>query len=104
MSSAPAVIIDNTSANRFETTRDGHTAELRYRINGSRLVLIHTEVPKELEGHGVGGDLVRAAVARAAREGLTIVPLCPYARQWLETNPGDIGDVGDVAIDWPKPA
>jgi uncharacterized protein len=94
-------VIDNTSANRFETTRDGYTAELRYRINGSRLVLIHTEVPKELEGHGVGGDLVRAAVARAAREGLTIVPLCPYARHWLETHPGD---VGDVAIDWPKPA
>jgi predicted GNAT family acetyltransferase len=89
-------IIDNVAENRFETTRDGHTAELRYRLNGSRLVLIHTEVPEELEGHGVGAELVRAAVQRAARDGLTIAPLCPYARHWLETHPDE---VGAVAID-----
>ncbi|MBF6555593.1 MAG: N-acetyltransferase [Acidimicrobiales bacterium] len=47
------------------------------------MVLIHTEVPEELAGHGVGGRLVRASLDRAAREGLTIVPLCPFARRWL---------------------
>lgn len=90
-------IVDNAAANRFELSRDGQTAELVYRLNGKRLVLVHTEVPEALGGHGVGGELVRAGVRRAARDGLTLVPVCPYARQWLEKHPDA---VGDVAIDW----
>jgi len=44
-------------------------------------------VPDELEGRGVGGMLVRAAIARAVQDGLTVVPLCPFARRWLERHP-----------------
>jgi predicted GNAT family acetyltransferase len=90
-------IIDNAAARRFELTRDGHTAELVYRVNGKRLVLVHTEVPEALGGHGIGGELVREAVRRAERDGLTLVPVCPYARQWLEKHPDA---VGHVPIDW----
>ena len=79
-----ADVTDNTDASRFELRADGWLAELIYRIRGDRLVLVHTEVPVELEGRGIGGRLVTAAVDRAAREGLTLVPLCPFARGWLE--------------------
>jgi predicted GNAT family acetyltransferase len=82
-----ADVIDNTDASRFELRADGCLAELVYHIRGDRLVLIHTEVPFELEGRGIGGRLVTAAVDRAAREGLTLVPLCPFARGWLERHP-----------------
>jgi hypothetical protein len=67
--------------------------ELVYRVDGDRLILIHTEVPEELAGHGVGGRLVRASLDRAAREGLTIVPQCPFARRWLGDHPDEIGGV-----------
>jgi predicted GNAT family acetyltransferase len=91
-------VTDNQAASRFEISEGGHLAELSYHRNGNRLVLIHTEVPEELEGRGLGGRLVVAAVDRAAREGLTIVPFCPFARGWLERH----SDVADrVAIDWP---
>ena len=80
-------IMNNEAARRFETTVDGHTAELEYRRHGERLVLVHTEVPDELEGRGVGGALVTAAVDYAVGEGLTIVPMCPFARGWLERHP-----------------
>ncbi|MFZ0187725.1 MAG: GNAT family N-acetyltransferase [Streptosporangiaceae bacterium] len=92
-----ADIIDNTDASRFELHADGSLAELVYRIRGDRLVLIHTEVPVELEGRGIGGRLVTAAVDRAAREGLTLVPLCPFARDWLERHPEA---AGKAIIDW----
>lgn len=92
-----ADIIDNTDASRFELHADGWLAELVYRIRGDRLVLIHTEVPVELEGRGIGGRLVTAAVDRAAREGLTLVPLCPFARDWLERHPEA---AGKAIIDW----
>ena len=91
-------VTDNQAASRFEITDGGHLAELRYHRNGNRLVLIHTEVPGELGDRGIGGRLVSAAVDHAARDGLTIVPLCPFARRWLESH----SDVADrVAIDWP---
>lgn len=90
-------VIDNETESRFEVTRKGHTAELVYRIEDGRIVLIHTRVPEELEGHGVGGELVQAALQRAASEGLTVVPICPYARRWLRKHPDSSGD---VAIDW----
>lgn len=89
--------IDNESESRFELIRDGHTAELTYAIDGDRITLMHTGVPEELEGHGIGGELVRAAVDRAAREGLTIAPWCQYARRWLRKH---AAEVGDVPIDW----
>jgi uncharacterized protein len=96
MSDAPPVT-DNQAESRFELWVDGRLAELPYRRNGKRLVLIHTEVPVELEGHGLGGALVAAAVDRAAREGMTVVPLCPFARDWLQRHPET---AAKAAIDW----
>ena len=98
VSDAPQVT-DNPAESRFELRDDGHLAELLYRLNGKRLVLIHTETPVELEGRGFGGALVAAAVDRAAREGLTVVPLCPFARDWLERH---AGEAAKATIDWGK--
>jgi hypothetical protein len=92
-----ADVIDNTDVSRFELREDGWLAELAYRVRGGRLVLIHTEVPLELEGRGIGGRLVTAAVDRAAREGLTLVPLCPFARGLLERHPEA---ASRAVIDW----
>jgi predicted GNAT family acetyltransferase len=92
-----ANVIDNTGASRFELREDGRLAELIYRVRGDRLVLVHTEVPVELEGRGIGGRLVTAAVDRAVREGLTLVPLCPFARGWLERHPEA---ASKAVIDW----
>ena len=69
---------------RLVLTEEGHSAWLGYRLEPGRLVIVHTEVPEELAGKGVGGQLVAAAVARANDEHLTVVPWCPFARRWLE--------------------
>lgn len=95
-----AKVIDNIAARRFETELDGRLSQLAYQRHGDRLVLIHTEVPPELEGRGVGGELVAAALATARREGLTVVPLCPFARHWLERH-RDIAE--GVSVDWGGP-
>lgn len=96
VSDAPQVT-DNQAQSRFELDTDGHVAELVYHRNRNRLVIIHTDVPVELEGRGIGGRLVVAAVDRAAREGLTVVPLCPFARGWLERH---ADESAKAAIDW----
>ena len=90
-------ITDNPEASRFEITSGGHLAELRYRRRADRLVLLHTEVPAELEGHGIGGSLVAAAVDQAIRENLTVVPVCPFAHRWQQRHP-DVA--ARVTLDW----
>jgi predicted GNAT family acetyltransferase len=92
-----AQVTDNPQASRLELRAGDELAELVYRRRGSRLVLVHTGVPEALAGHGVGGQLVAAAVARAAAEGLTVVPLCPFASAWLRSHPDA---ASTVTIDW----
>ena len=66
---------------------------MEYKLHGGRLHLVHTEVPEAFRGHGVGGRLVEAALAKAREEHLTIVPWCPYAREWPQQHPDQFGDV-----------
>lgn len=84
---ADVEVEDRPDEGRFVVRSEGEEAELVYRLDGDRLVLVHTGVPDALGGRGIGGALVEAAVARAAAEGLAVVPVCPYARGWLERHP-----------------
>ena len=94
--SEPA-IRNNEDESRFEVYIDGRLGELVYRRRAGRLVLVHAEVPAALEGQGIGGRLVVAAVDLAAREGLTVIPSCPFAHEWLVRHP----DIASRAtIDW----
>ena len=89
--------VDHRDEARFTVELDGASAELVYRVEGERLVLVHTGVPGSLGGKGIGGLLVRAAMQRATDEGLTVVPWCPFARAWLRGHP-DVA--ATVNIDW----
>lgn len=93
-------VVDNRAESRFELDGEGALAELIYRRRADRLVLVHTEVPAAMSGQGIGGSLVKAAVDRAAAEGLTVVPLCPFARRWLERHPEIAAQVN---VDWGEP-
>lgn len=97
MTTGAEAIVDESERSRLVLRQDGLEAELVYRRRGDRFVLVHTGVPEPLEGHGLGGRLVRRAVDLARAEDLTVVPLCPYARAWLERHP-DVA--ATVKIDW----
>ncbi|MFG3527397.1 GNAT family N-acetyltransferase [Streptomyces sp. NPDC047917] len=51
------------------------------------LVAVHTVVEPGHEGKGVAGALVQEFYAMAAREGVPVVPLCPYAAKWALRHP-----------------
>lgn len=99
MALEPAVL-DEPDERRFVCRADGAEAQLVYRRNGKRLILVHTEVPDELAGRGIGGRLVQAAVDQARANSWTVAPWCPFARKWLADHPDDV--VG-VDIDWSEP-
>jgi predicted GNAT family acetyltransferase len=81
-------IIDDRARRRLVTAEHGAEAELVYDRDGDR------------RGQGTGGKLVTAALDAARRDGLVVVPWCPFARRWLREH---TEAVGDVEIDWRTP-
>jgi uncharacterized protein len=49
-------------------------------------------VAQEHEGQGVGSAIARYALDDARARGLSVRPLCPYIRGWLERHP-EYGDL-----------
>ena len=88
MTSAPPLsIVHNAGAQRFEAHVDGAFARCDYRRVGNVLQLHHTEVPVALEGRGIAGQLVKAALEYAKAEGLRVAPYCSYVRSYLKRHP-----------------
>ncbi len=75
---------DNPAQARFETDVDGHLAFAAYRREGASIVFTHTQVPDELSGQGVGSKLVQVALDAARAQHLTVVPLCPFVRSFIQ--------------------
>jgi predicted GNAT family acetyltransferase len=78
---------DNKEKSRFEMDADGHVAFADYRREGNAIEFRHTEVPKALEGRGLGSALVRGALALAKAEGLAITARCPFVKAYIERHP-----------------
>ena len=80
-------VTDNRVAHRFEFVTGGEVAVLIYERRGDALVFVHTEVPPALRGRGLGKALVKAGLEAARREGLRIVPVCPFVKAFLRKHP-----------------
>lgn len=52
-----------------------------------RIFLTHTEVPKTLEGKGVGSELVRLVLEDIKKNDWTLVPLCPFIASYIKRHP-----------------
>ena len=77
-------VVNNESAQQFELVVDGATAFLRYARSPDRIDLLHTEVPPQLGGRGIGAILVKAALDHAKDAGVKVTPMCPFVKKYLE--------------------
>lgn len=73
--------------NRFEIRVDGLTAELTYSLHGDTITFLHTGVPSELEGRGVGRKLVMAGLEYARANGFKIRSMCWFVSLYLKRHP-----------------
>ncbi|MEO5898899.1 MAG: GNAT family N-acetyltransferase [Ilumatobacteraceae bacterium] len=82
-----ADVVDNTARKQLELPVDDHLAFLTYTLDDGVLALVHTEVPEELGGRGLGGVLVQAALDKATAEGDAVHLVCPFAKAWVDKHP-----------------
>ena len=87
MSSEAPRVNHNAAKNRYELEVDGQLAMIKYRDADGVRYYTHTEVPKALEGRGIASLIAKAVLDEAQAENLTIVPLCPFVRGYIERHP-----------------
>ncbi len=77
-------IINNAEGKRFETTVEGETAFVEYILLPNRIIFTHTEVPRTLEGKGIGSALAKHVLEYAKQEKLMVQPLCPFIAGYMK--------------------
>jgi len=80
-------VIDNKAHHRFELVVEGHLAAAYYKVEGNVITFIHTEVPLELGGKGVGSKLVQGALDQVRAAGMKVIPICPFVKAWIGKHP-----------------
>ncbi|HEY2376853.1 MAG TPA: GNAT family N-acetyltransferase [Gemmatimonadaceae bacterium] len=80
-------VVDNPEASQFEAHINGYVAFVSYIKHGDTIILVHTEVPKELQGRGLANVLARAVLERARGEGWRVVARCPFIASYIKRHP-----------------
>ena len=81
------ILIDNIDGKRFEIQQNRSVAFIEYLINNENIFLIHTEVPKELGGRGIGSAIVKQTLEEIDNRKLRLIPMCAFVKVYLERHP-----------------
>jgi predicted GNAT family acetyltransferase/uncharacterized Fe-S cluster protein YjdI len=81
-------LIDNEEKHQYEFHVEGYVPRIEYikSLNGE-IYLTHTEVPAALGGHGIGSQLAEKVLTDIERQGLRLVPLCPFVAGYIHKHP-----------------
>jgi predicted GNAT family acetyltransferase len=79
-------VVNNPSQHRYQLTVDGHVAATYYEIAGGVITFIHTEVPPELGGQGIGSKLIKGVLDQVRADGLKVVAQCPFVKAFIDKN------------------
>ncbi len=81
-------VTDNAGKSRYEVHEDGALAGfVQYERAGDTIIMIHTETEPR-SGVRAWPPPVQACLDDVRKQGLNVVPLCPYVRDWMAAHPG----------------
>jgi predicted GNAT family acetyltransferase len=80
-------IVNNRTQHRYELAVDGHIAASYYEIADGVITFLHTEVPPELAGKGIGSKLIKGVLDQVRAEGLNVIAECPFVKAYIEKHP-----------------
>ena len=88
---SPPEVRDVPEDGRFVIRVDGRRAGFtEYQRPAGAYAFIHTEIDPEFEGRGLGGALIRAALAQARAEGAAVLPFCPFVQDYIRRHPAEL--------------
>ena len=83
-----ANVVDNRLGSRFELHLDGEVAGiLDYRREPGAIVFLEVTTDLRRAGQGLGLVLVRQALDAVSAEGLSVLPVCPFVRDFIQRHP-----------------
>jgi predicted GNAT family acetyltransferase len=78
----------NSDEDRYELWLDDRLIGIAsYHPGPGKIEIHHTEIEPELEGQGLGGELVAAALDHARASGLQVVPTCSFVAYYVRQHP-----------------
>ena len=81
-------VVDVPEERRYELRLGGRLiGAAAYRRRDGVIVFMHTTVDESTAGHGFGSRLAAAVLDDARRQGLEVVPLCPFIAGYIERHP-----------------
>jgi predicted GNAT family acetyltransferase len=80
-------VSNNPAQQRYELAVDGHVAASYYEIADGVITFVHTEVPPELGGKGIGSKLIKGALDQVRAAGLKVIAQCPFVKAYIEKHP-----------------
>ena len=80
-------IVNNPAKHRYELAVEGHIAATYYEIAGGVITFVHTEVPPELGGKGIGSTLIKGALDQVRTAGLKVIAQCPFVKGYIDKHP-----------------
>lgn len=89
-------VVNNVKKFRFEVISGSQVSKLDYRLGRDTIALVHTEVPEELSGQGIGSTLVKTALQHARANELMVLPYCPFVASYIERHPEWEDIVGEI--------
>jgi predicted GNAT family acetyltransferase len=76
-------VVNNPAKHRYELAVDGHLAAVHYSVADGIITFVHTEVPSELGGKGIGSELIKGALDQVRAGGLRVIAECPFVKGWI---------------------
>lgn len=83
----PLQIFNNSERQQFQVSVGDYLAFLEYRLHEGMIVLMHTDVPDQLAGKGIGSALASFALNYAHDNHLPIKVYCPFVLSYLKRHP-----------------
>jgi hypothetical protein len=83
-------VIDNPAQSRFELPigDDGDAVAVAYyKIEGGRMILLHTEVPQQFSGQGFGSRLAHGVFEAVRASGRRAIAKCPFMAAYAARHP-----------------
>lgn len=81
-------VVDNPDNRAFEIQVDGVRAgAAEYTRDGMTITVTHVEVDPAYAGRGLGSALARGVLESAREQGGSVLPACPFLRDYLLRHP-----------------